>query len=61
MQQAANDRFQLNQNRLIVAVGRNLLKQMQVQAGYMWLYRTVSSQNIFTLSFQKSFGVNGNN
>jgi hypothetical protein len=61
MQQAANDRFQLNQNRLMVAVGRNLLKQMQVQAGYMWLYRTVSSQNIFTLSFQKSFGVNGNN
>lgn len=61
MQQAAHQQFQLNQNRMIIAVGRNFSKEMQLQAGYMWLYRTVSSQNIFTLSFQKSFGANGNN
>lgn len=61
MQQAANDRLQLNQNRLMLSVGKSLPGQMQVQAGYMWLYRTVSSQNIFTLSFQKSIGVNGHN
>ncbi len=61
MQQAANGQFQLNQNRFMFSVGRSLPNQAQVQAGYMWLYRTVSSQNIFTLSFQKSFGTNGNN
>ena len=61
MQQAANDQFRLNQNRLMLSVGRSLPGQMQVQAGYMWLYRTVSSQQIFTLSFQKSIGSNGNN
>jgi len=61
MQQAANSRFQLNQNRLLFAVARSLPHQMQVQTGYMWLYRTVSSQHIFSLSFQKSFGANGHN
>jgi hypothetical protein len=61
MQQAANNQFRLNQNRLMFSVGKSLPGQMQVQAGYMWLYRTVSSQHIFTLSFQKSFDANGNN
>ncbi len=61
MHQAANDQFQLNQNRLMLSVGKSLPAQMQVQAGYMWLYRTVSSQNIFTISFQKSIGANGHN
>lgn len=61
MQQAASNRFQLNQNRLMIAVGRSLPNQIQLQTGYMWLYRTVSSQHIFTLSFQKSFGENGHN
>ena len=61
MHQAANDQFQLNQNRLMLTVGKNLPGQIQVQTGYLWLYRTVSSQNIFTLSFQKSIGSNGNN
>ena len=61
MQQVSNDQFHLNQNRLMLSVGKSLPGQVQVQAGYMWLYRTVSSQNIFTLSFQKSIGVNGHN
>jgi hypothetical protein len=45
----------------MLSVGKSLTGQMQVQAGYMWLYRTLSSQNIFTLSFQKSFDANGDN
>lgn len=61
MQQATNGQFQLNQNRLMFSVGRSLPGRMQLQTGYMWLYKTVSSQNIFTLSFQKSFGANGHN
>jgi Protein of unknown function (DUF2490) len=61
MQQAANNRFQLNQNRLMFSVARSLPNRIQVQTGYMWLYRTVASQHIFSLSFQKSFGANGHN
>ena len=61
MQQAANGRWQLNQNRFMVSVGRSLPGQVQLLAGYMWLYRTVFSQHIFTISFQKKIGANAYN
>lgn len=60
MQQLSKADFNFNQNRLMFSVIRTIKQQVQLQAGYMWLLRSNSSQHILTIAFQKIIELNGN-
>lgn len=60
MRQLQQDQFLFNQNRFMFTAQRHWNKDVQVQAGYMWLLRSTSSQHIFTISFQKAITIDGN-
>jgi Protein of unknown function (DUF2490) len=60
MQQHAFNKWQFDQNRLIANAVYYFNPATQLQAGYMWLrWPAHSSQNILTVSFQKTISVHG--
>jgi hypothetical protein len=56
----ANKKFLFNSNKILLSAFYKVSEQAQLQVGYLWLKLPVSSQHVFTLTFQQIISLHKN-
>lgn len=56
----SDKKFSFNSNRILLLALYKMKGQAQLQGGYLWLKLPVSSQHVFTFTFQKIISFHGN-
>jgi hypothetical protein len=56
----SDKKFLFNSNRILLSAFYNMKGQARLQGGYLWLKLPVSSQHVFTFTFQKIISLHGN-